>query len=135
MGVFTNVTVTWCVSSVQETATYKEAIQKVRSSNGKYTALVDNWYAEYMINKPVCELAMIGVFGKEDSCIAVSKEGGMKKRLDKAISEMIKSGDFDAIKKKWWPKQCASASVTHRATFVTFVTIVVILELSVTSLY
>ena len=121
--------------SLQYEPSYDAAIQKVRTSSGKFAALLDSWYAEYVINKPVCELSMVGEFNKKDACLAVTKGGPWKDRIGNALSELKKNGEFESIWSKWWPKQCSGASATHRATLVMFVAIFVILELFMSSLY
>ena len=134
---FTNVTVTWCVFvfSLQYEPNYDAAIHKVRTSDGKFAALLDSWYAAYVINKPVCELSMIGQFNKMDACLGVTKGGPWKDLIGNALSELKKKGEFESIRSRWWPKHCTGASVSHRATLVMFVAIFVILELSMSSLY
>ena len=104
-------------------------------SNGDYAALLDNWYAEYMVNVEYCELGTIGKLNQWEVAMAVTKGSPLKKRMDDALTEIKKSGEFDRLRTTWWRGRCTSASDTHRASLVTFVTIVAILVLSTTSLY
>ena len=97
--------------------------------------MVNQWYAEYIVNTEPCNLAMVGKFREADVGFAVANGSPLKQRMDKAMAELKKNGEIDSLKSKWWPKQCIGASDTHRVNLVTFVTIVFILVLSMTSLY
>ena len=107
----------------------------MRASNGQFAAFVNKWYAEYIVNKQPCKLAMVGKFREADVGFAVANGSPLKERMDKALSELKKSGEVESLKRKWWKRVCVSASDTHRANLVTFVTIVFILVLSMTTLY
>jgi len=96
---------------------------------------VDNWYADYIANAVHCELATVGKLNPENIAWAVPKGRPLKNRLNNALSEMKKSGELESLKNMWWQGKCTSASDSHRATLVTFVTIVHILVLSMTSLF
>ena len=104
------------------------------NSNGKIAALLDNWYADYFANTQHCELATIGKLDVEDVAMAVQKGSSLKNRINNALSAMKTSGEFSELRNKWWQGRCTSASDSHRATLVMFVTIVNIIVLCMTSL-
>ena len=105
------------------------------NSNGEYAALMDDWYAEYIVNTQHCELAMIGNFNPLDVAMAVRKGSALKNRLDIALNGMKKGREFNSLKRNWWQGKCTSASDSQRANLVTYVIIVHALILSLTSLY
>ena len=107
----------------------------MQSSSGRFAVCVDDWSALYNENKEPCELTSVGSFDKQMLAMAVPKGHPVKTRIDLALLELKKSGEFETIRQKWFPTDCTSASDTHRATLVTFITTAFILVLSMPLLY
>ena len=113
----------------------KESFRYLRSSNDRFALCVDDWSAFYNANKEPCELTYAGSIDKQMLAMAVPKGHPVKKRIDLALSALKKSGEFEELRQKWFTTGCTSASDTHRATLVTFITIAFILVLSMPLLY
>ena len=102
--------------------------------DGKIACFITSWKADYIINSEHCELTTVGKLHVREVALAVPKGSIWLSTFDECLAKLKKSGDFEALMEKWWQVgQCTvSASASHRATAVTFVTIVGLLVKSMT---
>lgn len=92
----------------------KEGVDRVKASDGKYAFMIDSSTAEYWVSKKPCDLYSFRLgssLGCHKYAFAVRKgQGVLKARLERAIRELMSSGELERLKAKWWPHECSAAA-------------------------
>ena len=88
--------------------TIEAAIERVRSSHGKYAFIMESAMADYVVKKKPCDLMTVGYpMNIRSYGLAAPKGSPHLNKINQALQILLENGEITQLKNKWFKDECA----------------------------
>ena len=88
----------------------QSGVDRVRQSHGTYVFFLESSFAQHIASKPPCDLTYLpDLLNPSHYALAMRKGSNLKRKVDKILGNLAKSGVLERMQNKWWNKKCSKA--------------------------